>query len=198
MSADEPGPLSGLILPEASQEGVVAMTPTPEHVSRVLTVAVPVSDQERALTFYGGTLGFELRRDGSFGPVSARSRSHHRAPKPRWRCRRRIPESSAVSRPASGWPRLTPRASTVRSARLESTWTRYWIPRRALNVLSARSRREHARDRERRLTSPRGLVRARETRDGGSTRDPLSMRMTHARVMWQMCCAERSRLRPGS
>ncbi len=37
------------------------------HVSRVHTVAVPVSDQERALTFYTGTLGIEVRRDAPFG-----------------------------------------------------------------------------------------------------------------------------------
>jgi catechol 2,3-dioxygenase-like lactoylglutathione lyase family enzyme len=37
------------------------------HVSRVHTVAVPVSDQERALAFYTGTLGFEVRRDAPFG-----------------------------------------------------------------------------------------------------------------------------------
>jgi catechol 2,3-dioxygenase-like lactoylglutathione lyase family enzyme len=34
----------------------------------VLTVAVPVSDQERALAFYRETLGFEIRRDVPFGP----------------------------------------------------------------------------------------------------------------------------------
>jgi catechol 2,3-dioxygenase-like lactoylglutathione lyase family enzyme len=37
------------------------------NVSRVLTVAVPVRDQERALTFYRDTLGFEIRRDSTFG-----------------------------------------------------------------------------------------------------------------------------------
>lgn len=43
------------------------MTQTAVHVSRIHTVAVPVSDQERALSFYGGTLGFEVRRDATFG-----------------------------------------------------------------------------------------------------------------------------------
>ena len=37
-------------------------------ISRVHTVAIPVTDQERSLGFYGGTLGFELRRDATFGP----------------------------------------------------------------------------------------------------------------------------------
>jgi catechol 2,3-dioxygenase-like lactoylglutathione lyase family enzyme len=44
------------------------MTSPAVDVSRVHTVAIPVSDQERALAFYGGTLGFELRRDATFGP----------------------------------------------------------------------------------------------------------------------------------
>lgn len=43
------------------------MPKTAVHVSRVHTVAVPVTDQERALGFYCGTLGFEVRRDASFG-----------------------------------------------------------------------------------------------------------------------------------
>ena len=36
-------------------------------VTRVGTVIVPVSDQDRALEFYVGTLGFEVRIDGAFG-----------------------------------------------------------------------------------------------------------------------------------
>lgn len=43
------------------------MSGTPIEISRVHTVAVPVSDQERALAFYTGTLGFETRRDATFG-----------------------------------------------------------------------------------------------------------------------------------
>jgi catechol 2,3-dioxygenase-like lactoylglutathione lyase family enzyme len=38
------------------------------HVRRVQTVAVPVGDQEKALAFYVGTLGLELRMDAPFGP----------------------------------------------------------------------------------------------------------------------------------
>jgi catechol 2,3-dioxygenase-like lactoylglutathione lyase family enzyme len=34
----------------------------------ILNVAVPVSDHDRALQFYCGTLGFETRLDASFGP----------------------------------------------------------------------------------------------------------------------------------
>ena len=36
-------------------------------ITRVGTVIVPVSDQDRALAFYVGTLGFEVRIDGPFG-----------------------------------------------------------------------------------------------------------------------------------
>jgi catechol 2,3-dioxygenase-like lactoylglutathione lyase family enzyme len=37
------------------------------HISRIGTVIVPVSDQDRALEFYVGTLGFEKRIDGEYG-----------------------------------------------------------------------------------------------------------------------------------
>ena len=43
------------------------MTQTPVEVTRIHTVAVPVTDQERALRFYTDILGFELRRDTTFG-----------------------------------------------------------------------------------------------------------------------------------
>jgi catechol 2,3-dioxygenase-like lactoylglutathione lyase family enzyme len=36
-------------------------------ITRIGTVIVPVSDQGRALEFYVGTLGFEVRIDGPFG-----------------------------------------------------------------------------------------------------------------------------------
>jgi catechol 2,3-dioxygenase-like lactoylglutathione lyase family enzyme len=42
-------------------------TMDPLHVTQVATVFVPVSDQERALAFYVGTLGFDLRSDGPYG-----------------------------------------------------------------------------------------------------------------------------------
>jgi predicted enzyme related to lactoylglutathione lyase len=42
-------------------------TPSTTRISEVGTVFVPVSDQERALEFYVGTLGFENRRDATFG-----------------------------------------------------------------------------------------------------------------------------------
>jgi catechol 2,3-dioxygenase-like lactoylglutathione lyase family enzyme len=38
------------------------------RITRVGTVIIPVSDQERALEFYVGTLGFEKRLDVPFGP----------------------------------------------------------------------------------------------------------------------------------
>lgn len=37
------------------------------HISQVGTVFVPVSDQDRALDFYVGTLGFEKRGDFTYG-----------------------------------------------------------------------------------------------------------------------------------
>jgi predicted enzyme related to lactoylglutathione lyase len=41
-------------------------TPTTTRIADVRTVAVPVSDQERALEFYRGVLGFETRMDSPF------------------------------------------------------------------------------------------------------------------------------------
>ena len=38
-------------------------TPVATHITEVATVLVPVTDQDRALDFYVGTLGFEKRRD---------------------------------------------------------------------------------------------------------------------------------------
>jgi catechol 2,3-dioxygenase-like lactoylglutathione lyase family enzyme len=38
------------------------------RITRVGTVIIPVSDQDRALEFYVGTLGFEKRMDAQFGP----------------------------------------------------------------------------------------------------------------------------------
>jgi catechol 2,3-dioxygenase-like lactoylglutathione lyase family enzyme len=37
------------------------------HITRIGTVLVPVSDQDRALRFFTETLGFETRIDGEFG-----------------------------------------------------------------------------------------------------------------------------------
>jgi predicted enzyme related to lactoylglutathione lyase len=39
---------------------------TSTRISDVRTVAVPVGDQQRALDFYGGVLGFETRMDSPF------------------------------------------------------------------------------------------------------------------------------------
>jgi catechol 2,3-dioxygenase-like lactoylglutathione lyase family enzyme len=43
-------------------------TATATGITGVTTVAIPVTDQERALAFYVDTLGFEVRRDAPFGP----------------------------------------------------------------------------------------------------------------------------------
>lgn len=42
-------------------------THTPTRISDVRTVAIPVKDQDRAIEFYVGTLGFEIRMDNTFG-----------------------------------------------------------------------------------------------------------------------------------
>ena len=41
---------------------------TGTRITSVRTVAIPVSDQERAVDFYLGALGFEKRLDAAFGP----------------------------------------------------------------------------------------------------------------------------------
>ena len=38
------------------------------RITAVRTVGIPVTDQDRALEFYVGTLGFEVRIDGEFAP----------------------------------------------------------------------------------------------------------------------------------
>ncbi len=43
-------------------------TATQTHITGIGTVAVPVDDQERALGFYVGTLGFETWMDAEFAP----------------------------------------------------------------------------------------------------------------------------------
>src|SRR5438445_2521427 len=44
------------------------MTVRTTRITQVGTVGVPTTDQDRALEFYLGTLGFEKRRDLPFGP----------------------------------------------------------------------------------------------------------------------------------
>jgi catechol 2,3-dioxygenase-like lactoylglutathione lyase family enzyme len=43
------------------------MNQRPTTIAQVATVFVPVSDQERAIAFYAGTLGFEKRGDFTYG-----------------------------------------------------------------------------------------------------------------------------------
>ena len=47
---------------------------TRTHITQVRTAGVPVADQDRALDFYVGVLGFEKRIDAPFGPGHAGSR----------------------------------------------------------------------------------------------------------------------------
>jgi lactoylglutathione lyase len=39
------------------------MTATPSHITGIRTVSIPVGDQDTALRFYAGTLGFTVLRD---------------------------------------------------------------------------------------------------------------------------------------
>ena len=43
------------------------MSTTKTAISKIGTVCIPVSDQERAIAFYTETLGFEMRADAPFG-----------------------------------------------------------------------------------------------------------------------------------
>jgi catechol 2,3-dioxygenase-like lactoylglutathione lyase family enzyme len=56
---------SGLRLCDQPQEEVVTTTKT--RISKIGTVVIPVSDQDRAIDFYVETLGFEKRTDVPFG-----------------------------------------------------------------------------------------------------------------------------------
>ena len=44
------------------------MTERTTHITHIGTVILPVRDQDRALEFFVGTLGFDTLIDGSFGP----------------------------------------------------------------------------------------------------------------------------------
>ena len=46
------------------------MSTTKTHISKIATVIVPVSDQDRAIDFYVDNLGFEKRTDAPFGDGS--------------------------------------------------------------------------------------------------------------------------------
>jgi predicted enzyme related to lactoylglutathione lyase len=41
---------------------------TTVRINGLSTVSVPTTDHDRAIEFYVGTLGFEVRRDATFGP----------------------------------------------------------------------------------------------------------------------------------
>jgi catechol 2,3-dioxygenase-like lactoylglutathione lyase family enzyme len=45
----------------------MANTQTKTHITQVGTIGIPVTDQNRALDFYVGKLGFEKRLDTSYG-----------------------------------------------------------------------------------------------------------------------------------
>ncbi len=45
----------------------MSQTKTRIHITRVGTVGIPVADQDRALEFYVGKLGFEKRIDAPYG-----------------------------------------------------------------------------------------------------------------------------------
>ena len=43
------------------------MVATTTRISQIATIAIPVSDQDRAIAFYRELLGFEVRMDARFG-----------------------------------------------------------------------------------------------------------------------------------
>jgi catechol 2,3-dioxygenase-like lactoylglutathione lyase family enzyme len=43
------------------------MVATTTRISQIATIAIPVSDQDRAIAFYRDLLGFEVRMDARFG-----------------------------------------------------------------------------------------------------------------------------------
>ena len=43
-------------------------TETKTRITQIGTVGIPVADHDKALEFYVGTLGFEVRLDGEFAP----------------------------------------------------------------------------------------------------------------------------------
>ena len=45
----------------------MTQTETRTHITQVGTVGIPVDDQDRAVEFYVGKLGFETRMDGAYG-----------------------------------------------------------------------------------------------------------------------------------
>jgi catechol 2,3-dioxygenase-like lactoylglutathione lyase family enzyme len=59
----------GGLVDEPQLKWRIEMTETERttHITEVGAVIVPVSDQDRALDFYLGTLGFEKRLDAPFG-----------------------------------------------------------------------------------------------------------------------------------
>jgi catechol 2,3-dioxygenase-like lactoylglutathione lyase family enzyme len=58
---------SGPIRKPDNQEDEVSETSSSTHITQVGTVMVPVSDRDRAIEFYVGKLGFEMRADIPFG-----------------------------------------------------------------------------------------------------------------------------------
>ena len=83
------------------------------HIREVGTIAVPVTDPERALAFYAGTLGLEVRRDVPFGQGArwievARPERQRRS---RWRPPVELPAAStrgSASRPVTARPTTGP------------------------------------------------------------------------------------------
>jgi catechol 2,3-dioxygenase-like lactoylglutathione lyase family enzyme len=61
---------SPIEMPPSSKEDPMSQPATAIGITGISTVAVPVTDQERALAFYVDTLGFEKTRDAAFGPDS--------------------------------------------------------------------------------------------------------------------------------
>ena len=88
------------------------MTETTTRITQIGTVGIPVADHDKALEFYVGTLGFEVRLDGEFALASAGSRWRRLERRPPSRWRRRTPAHRQASTPASASRPRTPRPTT--------------------------------------------------------------------------------------
>jgi Glyoxalase/Bleomycin resistance protein/Dioxygenase superfamily len=71
------GAPDGLVWNPDIRRTEMAETESPTRISQVGTVFVPVTDQDRALEFYLGKLGFEKRGDFRYGEGAREGRARH-------------------------------------------------------------------------------------------------------------------------
>ena len=101
----------------------MADTETKTRIAHVGTVMVPVADQDRALEFYLGKLGFETRTDVPFGEGERWVEVARRVRRPRSRSFPRARASQPESRPGSASRARTSMPTTRTSGIATSTST---------------------------------------------------------------------------